>query len=194
MDQVRFDFLARSVGAAVSRRAVASILTAASLGTLATVATQDVADARKKGKKKRGNARCTPNCSDRTCGNDGCGGSCGVCEANQICHRGACCRPEPRNATCAGRCGTRINNCGQQVECSNCPDGRVCLSNGSCAVACTDNNDCPSLCGKINTEGNRHCVGGLINPITTCTGTVDCPIGSHCEDMGGGGICIALVA
>lgn len=193
MDQVRFDLLARSVGTAVSRRSIGGMVSAAGLATIFGGFVQRDTEA-KKGKKKRNKARCTPNCSDRTCGNDGCGGTCGTCSANQVCHRGTCCQPESRNATCAGRCGTRINNCGQQVECSTCPDGRVCLSNGSCAVACTDNNDCPSLCGRINAEGNRHCVGGLVNPITTCTGTVDCPIGSHCEDMGGGGICIALVA
>ncbi|MEZ4562447.1 MAG: hypothetical protein R2853_06885 [Thermomicrobiales bacterium] len=33
---------------------------------------------------------CTPQCAGKTCGPDGCGGSCGTCAANSICHDGAC--------------------------------------------------------------------------------------------------------
>jgi hypothetical protein len=34
---------------------------------------------------------CVPNCSGRVCGDDGCGGSCGTCAANQVCRvDGAC--------------------------------------------------------------------------------------------------------
>ncbi len=33
---------------------------------------------------------CTPNCTDRTCGDDGCGGECGACAMAETCSRGAC--------------------------------------------------------------------------------------------------------
>jgi hypothetical protein len=197
MDHDRFDALARSVGTAVSRRAIAGVLSAAGLGTVVGGFVRGDVNAKKKRKKKRRKHRqaaCTPNCSDRTCGNDGCGGSCGSCEGDQVCHGGTCCLPESRGATCAGRCGTRTNNCGQPVACASCAEGRVCLSNGSCAFPCTDTNDCPcSLCSPPNVEGEQHCTdGGMVSPITTCTGTVDCPPGSHCQDMGGGGVCFEL--
>ncbi len=35
-------------------------------------------------------APCTPNCTDRTCGSDGCGTSCGTCEVDQVCGAGNC--------------------------------------------------------------------------------------------------------
>ncbi|MBU3926113.1 hypothetical protein KJ763_03025, partial [Patescibacteria group bacterium] len=33
---------------------------------------------------------CTPNCAGKTCGDDGCGGSCGVCSVGYICQNSAC--------------------------------------------------------------------------------------------------------
>jgi hypothetical protein len=193
MDAPRFDDLSRTL--AGSRRSLVGGALAALAGVLAAAD----ADARKKRKKKRRKGGCRPNCADRACGSDGCGGSCGGCGATQVCHGGACCLPESRGAACAGRCGTRTNNCGQPVACATCAGGRVCLGNGSCAIACTDNNDCDACGGgacpdATNVEGERHCTGGLVQPITTCTGTVDCPPGSHCTDMGGGGVCEELCA
>ena len=41
---------------------------------------------------------CAPDCGERTCGDDGCGGSCGVCEDPAVCEAGACQRP---GETCA---------------------------------------------------------------------------------------------
>src|SRR5207237_587849 len=33
---------------------------------------------------------CTPSCSGKTCGDDGCGGSCGTCKSSETCSAGAC--------------------------------------------------------------------------------------------------------
>jgi hypothetical protein len=33
---------------------------------------------------------CTPQCSGKSCGNDGCGGSCGACGSGQSCNSGVC--------------------------------------------------------------------------------------------------------
>ncbi len=33
---------------------------------------------------------CTPDCTDRVCGSDGCGGQCGTCEGDFVCQSGAC--------------------------------------------------------------------------------------------------------
>jgi hypothetical protein len=140
---------------------------------------------------------CTPSCGDRTCGDDGCGGSCGACGANQACQGGSCvCVPEAPAITCGGRCGTRTNTCGQAVACP-CPSGQTCLSNGSCATVCAANADCAGACGGLagcsnpSIEGVRHCVAGPVLPTAVCTTTADCPHGSHCQDVGAK-VCIQL--
>jgi hypothetical protein len=196
MDHEHFDALARDI-ASVSRRAAFGVI-AAGLAALAGPGIASEVEARKRGKKKR-KGRCQPNCDDRTCGSDGCGGSCGACNAGQVCAGGTCCQPESRGATCASRCGTRLNTCGRPVACATCPAGQVCLSNGSCAIACTNNNDCDACGGGAcadlpNIEGERHCTNDLVQPITTCAATFDCPPGSTCKDMGGGGVCVDLWA
>ena len=50
---------------------------------------------------------CIPWCFQKECGSDGCGGSCGQCELNEVCIKGACfCAPD-----CTGKvCGD--NGCG----------------------------------------------------------------------------------
>jgi hypothetical protein len=196
MDHDRFDALARDV-AGTSRRAVFGVL-AAGVANIAGSRFVPEMGARKRRKKKR-KGGCTPNCADRTCGTDGCGGTCGTCPADEPCVGGRCCRPESRGATCAGRCGTRRNTCGQPVACAACPTGQVCLGNGSCAIACTNNNDCDGCGGGAcadlpNVEGERHCVNDQVQPVTTCTATADCPPGSTCKDTGGGGVCFDLCA
>lgn len=197
MDHTDIDALARDM-AGVSRRTVMSVL-AAGLAGLAGARSGSGTAARKRGKKQRRQGGCRPNCADRACGSDGCGGTCGTCAAGQVCAGGTCCQPESRGATCAGRCGTRRNSCGQPVACATCPAGQVCLGNGSCAIACTTNNDCDGCGGGAcadlrNTEGEQYCTNDLVQPITTCTATIDCPPGSTCKDMGGGGVCIDLCA
>ena len=38
---------------------------------------------------------CAPDCEGLECGDDGCGGSCGVCGADEVCEGGVCVAPEP---------------------------------------------------------------------------------------------------
>jgi hypothetical protein len=44
---------------------------------------------------------CTPNCGDRECGTDGCGGECGQCGEFEICSNSGFCELDPQ-AGCAG--------------------------------------------------------------------------------------------
>ncbi len=46
-----------------------------------------------------------PNCFDRVCGPDGCGGSCGTCPlVGQVCNRGACECPADKPVVCGAAC------------------------------------------------------------------------------------------
>lgn len=205
MDHHRFDGIARKF-AATTRRTLLGTVALGGLGTLMGSVFVD-SDASARGKRRQSKnkqkakqqspppppAGCAPNCADRTCGKDGCGGSCGVCDGNDVCIAGACCVPESRGDTCAGRCGTWINNCGQPIDCKTCPTSQQCLSNGSCAVVCTKNEDCSgSGCSNPTVEGTHHCITGPVMPFEACQRTSDCPPGSHCQDIGFGGICITL--
>lgn len=207
MDMDRFDGIARHVGT-MTRRTLSKTLAFGGLGTVigsvVAVSEASAGSKQRKGKKKKAKlqqsppppAGCVSNCAERACGSDGCGGSCGSCGGTQVCIAGACCVPESKGDTCAGRCGTWINNCGQPVDCKTCPTGQQCLSNGSCAVVCTKNEDCSggSGCSNPSVEGAHHCITGPLMPFETCQHTSDCPPGSHCQDIGNGGICITLHA
>jgi thiol-disulfide isomerase/thioredoxin len=78
---------------------------------------------------------CTPDCTGRQCGDNGCGGSCGSCYNSSgavdpaLCQQdGTCCTP-----SCAGKvCGD--DGCGSQ--CGSCGDGLECVS-GACQAPCT---------------------------------------------------------
>ena len=54
---------------------------------------------------------CTPSCTGRTCGDDGCGGSCGACSGGEVCSLGTC-----NVATCSPSetltCGGSLSNVG----------------------------------------------------------------------------------
>jgi hypothetical protein len=71
-------------------------------------------------------AGCTPDCTGKECGDDGCGGSCGTCPGEESCVSGVCipgCTPD-----CTGKeCGD--DGCGG--SCGTCSGGEVC-NNGTC--------------------------------------------------------------
>jgi hypothetical protein len=72
---------------------------------------------------------CTPHCSNRQCGPDGCGGLCGTCSDGQQCNEdtGQC--EAPCEPDCSGRsCGT--DGCGGL--CGTCSDGQECTPDGQC--------------------------------------------------------------
>jgi hypothetical protein len=221
MNQTSFDAITRTL-TRTPRRDVLRGLIGASLGLgLGALRLPSSIDAKKNSHKKHAKKRkqkkqdqnqnppgdtpspppagCTPACGNRTCGDDGCGGSCGTCGADHRCQDGTClCTPESPASTCAGRCGTWTSNCGQPITCPTCPPGHHCLSNGSCAIACTDDTFCPAVCGDFpscgnpNTEGAKHCITDYVSPLTACTTTADCPLGSHCQPQIGAAVCVRI--
>lgn len=116
---------------------------------------------------------CEPSCSDRECGSDGCGGSCGECDADHECEDGIFeCVPD-----CWGReCGD--DGCGG--SCGDCASFESC-SDGSCVcVPDCDGKDCgPDGCGGScgNCDVAEDCSGSGVCEPEECN-PVD---GSGCE-------------
>jgi hypothetical protein len=122
------------------------------------------------GERCANGACCMPDCADRQCGDDGCGGSCGDCASPLACYAGAC-TCAPGLELCAEQCvelQTNPLHCGQ---CDlPCAEEEVC-SAGLCAVDCGD--------GLLRCE--RACVDAANDP-QNCGGC-----GSSCE---AGALCV----
>ncbi len=107
--------------------------------------------------------QCVPNCTGKSCGDDGCGGSCGTCLGGQTCTNGACscpsgylcsdstcheccadadcptnqvCDRQSQTCVCAPNCTDKTcggDGCGG--SCGACPDGQTCTASGTCACS-----------------------------------------------------------
>jgi hypothetical protein len=107
---------------------------------------------------------CVPTCVGKTCGSDGCGGSCGACAAPATCGAsGQCCA-----ASCAGKtCGP--DGCGG--SCGFCAGG-VCNGAGQCACTpkCAGKNcgddGCGGTCGGCSL--GKTCAAGLCTDPNFC--------------------------
>jgi len=169
-----------------------------------------------------GKCACTPSCTSKNCGDNGCGGVCGTCSGNATCGAsGRCaCVPDCAGKTCGddgcgGTCGTCSNGktCSPQGACvcnPNC-SGKVCGGNGcagncgscasdeSCSFGACVKNCVPSCIGK--NCGNNGCGGscGTCLTGTTCSvsGTCECVpncSGKTCGNDGCGGTCGTCLA
>lgn len=133
---------------------------------------------------------CTPQCSGKQCGPDGCGGVCGQCLSSQSCNTttGQCtasCTP-----TCSGRqCGP--DGCGG--TCGQCLSGQTCNSgSGQCTSSCTPQcsgrecgpDGCGALCGQcLSGETCNTTTGQCASSCTPQCG------GKQCGPDGCGGVC-----
>ena len=107
------------------------------------------------------------------------------CDTSKIREITACymaCVPAGDTITCAGiDCGTKINNCGEQVDCGDCTDPEQCNILGECVnpSSCTDTCDdaeCGFVCGD---DCNKDCPD-LNNANEVCSFNL-CVIGI-CDD------------
>jgi hypothetical protein len=125
-----------------------------------------------------GQCSCDSNCVGRACGDDGCGGSCGTCDAG-ACIAGDCvsCTPDCTGKVCGsdgcgGFCGTCVSgqcvggicnncvpNCGNRM-CGDDTCGGTC---GSCATRCDLGGQCVSF-GSANAEAWRPAPFALPTP------------------------------
>ena len=96
---------------------------------------------------------CEPACTDKVCGDDGCGGTCGDCGAGEVCNaNGTAC--EACEADCDGKvCGD--DGCGG--TCGECPAGEDCSADqtmcSACTPSCSDPLGNPYECGDDGCEG-----------------------------------------
>lgn len=88
-------------------------------------------------------ASCVPNCNNKSCGNDGCGGSCGDCISGQICNG---------NGNCVS------SQCGSDTACN---DYNYC-TNDSCSGANTPASQCVNAYNNLSTL----CTSGMNYPET----------------------------
>jgi secreted trypsin-like serine protease len=107
---------------------------------------------------------CTPMCSGKGCGPDGCGGSCGTCANGESCTSAGQCMPVC-TPQCSGKsCGS--DGCGG--TCGTCGSGQTCSSAGQCqSPQCMEsepNNSLPAanaLCGGTQIEGSISSPGDV---------------------------------
>lgn len=119
-----------------------------------------------------------PDCADRRCGSDDCGGTCGTaCAAGQVCDD-------------LGRCA--VPSCGAGNFTETCADSSLCPSNSNCTVdnrcACRPGyvgRTCAGLdCGTSCTYPNWYCARAAFcgSGAISCPGGITCPRHSTCSD------------
>jgi hypothetical protein len=111
---------------------------------------------------------CVPTCSGRACGDDGCGGSCGVCSSGSCSASGQC------TATCGGEaCSDGAACCGADPYCTGqAPGARGCRATcGAVGEACASGGDCCSHMRCIDgacSQSAADCAGD------SCSGSQQC--------------------
>lgn len=79
---------------------------------------------------------CTPKCDGKSCGDDGCGGSCGTCQApKSVCYatEGTCNEPTMVSGSCTAKCdGKSCGDDGCGGTCGTCQAGNSCSVGGLC--------------------------------------------------------------
>ena len=99
----------------------------------------------------------TAACAGKECGDDGCGGVCGACPAeNYSCDTGACvCQPECDGKECgADGCDSVCGTCADDEECAN----GQCSCAPDCAGKECGSDGCDGSCGEC--EDGQACIGG----------------------------------
>jgi hypothetical protein len=144
---------------------------------------------------------CTPVCEGKECGDDGCGATCGECEAGLACTADGLCEPAGP-LSCDGYCqsGPDIDNDGLE----DCFCDEVCFDSGDCCEdVCTA---CPELAGccaskcegkECGDDGCGATCGECLEGFTCVEGLCTCPkqcAGKQCGDDGCGGTCGACAA
>ena len=125
---------------------------------------------------------CIPKCDNMTCGSDGCGGSCGVCDLGTICYYGKCqstsCIPNCETTPCVPACDPETEIC----QYGQCVRRVLCIPH--CAGKTCGSDGCGGFCGVC--AADQYCADTQCVPLEICT--PDCN-GKDCGDNGCGGSC-----
>jgi uncharacterized protein (TIGR03382 family) len=141
---------------------------------------------------------CTPSCEGKTCGDDGCGGTCGACAPTSPCVASACvqgaCVQSPVYCDDGNPCTTDTCGAGGCVHApKGCDDGDPCTTDvcegatGTCAhfpsgtCPCDADADCPDDGDPCN--GLPNCVDHAC--LVLASSVVTCPAGSACDPDSG---------
>lgn len=122
---------------------------------------------------------CSPWCGEAECGDNGCGGTCGVCTDGKVCIEGACECIAQAYRSCCGNAVCWFDSCGTQGNwIVDCPKGCEAAGCIDCSPDCED-----KACGE---DGCGHecgqCTAGTCDGLAWTTPAV-C-VGGQC--MGGG--------
>ena len=192
MESDRFDELTARLTTGLSRRRSVGMLGLLGLGGAVA---PDAAAKKKKRKKKHKQGTttpapvCTPACGNRTCGDNGCGGSCGECTGDLVCRNGACGCPAGKEL-CGGQCypvcvpphpNQAVGrhpvtcNCCVRPGSYRCPD-----TTNQCCQGPQDLPCCARDCNPIAV--NPTCPQGIDSPYgeDVCHYDVECQPGSRC--------------
>jgi hypothetical protein len=144
-----------------------------------------------KGTCQTGVTRCAGGCTceQKICGDNGCGGSCGTCEAGQVCADGRCVSSCPSGQKiCAGNC-IPSNQCCTNTDCG--PDAPRCCR-GTCSQCCTEA-DCPPSAVCFNAVCTCPGSPGVPALVQGCCRATDCAPGCRCDQINPGAVFACVV-
>ena len=147
---------------------------------------------------------CQPNCEGKECGDDGCGGACGLCDGDDVCDDGVCqayCEPDCQGKECGADdgcgepcpCGEAGGACWPCSAADDCLPGYQCHGGGEggcfCYLEAAGEEDCP--------EGYWwHNNTGLCMPTGSCECTIEAVAAGAkgtCTKSNGYGTCPGFV-
>lgn len=135
---------------------------------------------------------CRECCADHQCpSNVCCDNAC--CASGDVCATGtepdACCIPDPPQTTCAGRCGSVTNTCGQQVACPTCSNPTPICGPGNTCEPCSA--VAPCAAGSVCCGGS--CLAGVCCADAECAPSGNTCVGNECL-CGGNAPCSGATA
>ncbi|MBI5547813.1 MAG: chitobiase/beta-hexosaminidase C-terminal domain-containing protein, partial [Deltaproteobacteria bacterium] len=118
--------------------------------------------------------RCIPQCAGKQCGDDGCGGTCGSCQASQEC---------VAPGACVSACGNASCQAGKGETCSTCPaDCGSCCGNSTCDLGFGEScSVCPADCGPCC--GNGTCEAVRSETCVSCVADCACGPAQVCDTV-----------
>ena len=129
-----------------------------------------------------GATTCTKQCTNKECGDDGCGGDCGPCGADKTCNAGKC-----TGGTTTAGCGADFPDCKACV----CKQDSYCCTgwDGQCTKECTSFTACNEACGIaacVKNCTNKKCGDdGCGGSCGSCDTGFTCSTGGQCEVASG---------